>query len=119
MHDLVRDAMLKMIAKGMTPLEAFREFNAEEFHKAMFASLEEGDRSLLELSAAASREECDEAAMAQAIELWMAGWTSEVPRGTGMVMSWYWRAPAKPGRKVGRRYLSTNQAWNKLKRGSV
>lgn len=54
----------------------------------------------------------------QADALLLAGWTFELPellygwRTSSPLMSWYWRAPAKPGRKKGKRCLSTNQAYN-------
>lgn len=59
----------------------------------------------------------------QALDLWQAGWTSENANpaspgfwGQTQVMSWYWRAPSKRAGKPGRRYLSTNQAWNALQK---
>lgn len=59
----------------------------------------------------------------QALDLWQAGWTSESPRPATndfwaqvQVMSWYWRAPSKRRGLPGRKYLSTNQAWNALQR---
>lgn len=64
--------------------------------------------------------------MDQAMDLWQAGWTSEDTMAhlikpnefwsQTQVMSWYWRAPSKRPGKPGRRYLSTNQAWNAMQR---
>jgi len=52
-----------------------------------------------------------------------AGWYYELPeivnfdrpsRNFSEPWQWYWRAPAKGGRKRGRRYLSTSQAFNAM-----
>lgn len=69
------------------------------------------------------RNSVDGADYQQALELWQAGWTSESHEPYSdhfwsqvQVMSWYWRAPSKRPGKPGRRYLSTNQAWNAFQR---
>jgi len=65
----------------------------------------------------------------QAVPLMLAGWTSETPgvyRNNSTdpyrqcpVMSLYWRAPSKRPGKPGRRYLSTNQAFNAMKKAQA
>lgn len=47
-----------------------------------------------------------------------AGWKYELPEGHDDLepMSWYWRAPPKRAGSRGRRYLSTNQAYNAMQR---
>ena len=111
-----------------------REFERQKLHSALSIEAlgQDEGRSLLDLLAIAGREECDESEMEKAIELWLAGWTSELPEHYNTpeaqerakndpwsrcaVMSWYWRAPSKRKGKPGRRYLSTNQAFNAMKR---
>ena len=62
-------------------------------------------------------------AFQQALQLWQAGWTSEHEKPASdkfwsqvQVMSWYWRAPSKRLGKLGRKYLSTNQAFNAMRK---
>ncbi len=132
--EVYRDAFLLLLKQGRTHLEALREFDQQKLHAALSVEAlghDEG-RSLLDLLAVAGREECDESEMGKAVELWLAGWTSELPASYNTpeaqeraktdpwsacaVMSWYWRAPSKRPGKPGRRYLSTNQAFNAMKR---
>lgn len=98
----------------------------------MSEEIDLGRTMLLDLAAVAGREECDETAMEQATELWMAGWTSELPDSYKTpeaietakhdtwrrcaVMSWYWRRPSRRQGKPGRKYWSTNQAFNAMKK---
>lgn len=131
--DAFRDSFLTLLKKGMTPLEALREFDRDEWNKAVSEEILDGEvsrnpetfiletqhgkPSLLELGAKALREEMNEKDMDQAIALWLAGWTSEQPNARQTdVMSWYWRAPAKRKNSKGRRYYSTNQAFNAMNR---
>lgn len=51
----------------------------------------------------------------KAIELWLAGWTSEPIRDGLEIMSWYWRRPPIGKRKFGRLFLSTDQALKHLR----
>jgi len=62
------------------------------------------------------REEAHEKDFEQAIELWMAGWTSEPLRHGLEVMSWYWRRPPIGKRSRGKLFYSTNQAFMSLRR---
>jgi len=127
--DLFRDTFLRFLAEGMTHAEALAEFNRGEWNEAMNAEIMEGGSnrsdSLLDLAAKAGFEERNLRDLDQAIELWQAGWTSEDPNpqrdhscfwSQSQVMSWYWRAPSKRPGKPGRRYLSTNQAFNAMKK---
>lgn len=133
MSDIYRDAFLKFLKDGKSPLEALREFDQEEWRNALVAELESGAvrinpktyraevhdglPSLLELGARASREQMNERDMEQAIELWLAGWTSETPHGSQQdIFSWYWRRPSRRPGKPGRKFLSTTQALNTLRR---
>lgn len=59
----------------------------------------------------------------QALELWAAGWKSENANpvspgfwGQTQVMSWYWRRPPRRVDSKGMLFLSTQQAFNALKR---
>ena len=53
----------------------------------------------------------------QANDLLAAGWRFELPDVSDPeVWQWYWRAPPKRAGGKGRKYLSTNQAWNALQR---
>lgn len=122
--DTYRDAFKELLKRGMTPLEALREFERDRFNGALLEELDlrkreawDDDSSLLSLAARAGREESNETEMEKAIELWIAGWTSETPHSTQEdVMSWYWRRPTRRPGKPGRRYLSTQQAYNAMKR---
>lgn len=117
MHDTYAAIIRRLVEQGATPLEALRSFDRSLLDAAMLNELEEGGRVLLDLVAAATREEMNERDMDQAIDLWLSGWKSETPSSTQVdVMSWYWRSPAKTGRAKGRLYRSTNQAWRALRR---
>jgi|ERR1700722_105270 len=74
------------------------------------------DREAFAKLCAHYREEHEDEYLGKAIELWTAGWTSETPhRGqAAQMMSWYWR---RPGPRGGRRFLSTDQALNALRKG--
>lgn len=82
------------------------------------------DREMLDIAARASHKESNEAEMEKALELSAAGWTPEIEKqhtphpftGNVDVMSWYWRRPARRKGSKGKKYLSTNQAWNALKK---
>lgn len=139
--DTYRDAFLKFISEGMTHAEALEQFNEAEFrHCAVQELMDVGIRiepttfrqvtndtcanipliDLLGLAEMQKRSQRD--FEQQAIPLMLAGWTSEVPNPTNrkdpwlqcQTMSLYWRAPSKRAGKPGRRYLSTNQAYNAL-----
>ena len=83
------------------------------------------DRDKLNIGARALHKEINDREMEKALELSDAGWTPEIEEqhtphpftGNVDVASWYWRRPARRKGQKGRRYLSTNQAWNALKRG--
>ncbi len=117
----------------MTHHEAMQCFDEEEWDKAVHEELMSGEvghldgTSLLDLSAMASfegRSSVGSPDMDQAMALWAAGWTSEVPSpehdgkhgfwSRCSVMSFYWRRPPRRPGKPGRRYLSTNQAYNAM-----
>ncbi len=52
----------------------------------------------------------------QVYALLAVGWTFEIPSVWSDPLSFYWRAPPKGKRALGRRYLSTNQAFNAMNR---
>ncbi len=113
--------MVRLImARGKTALEAFREFSDAEMGAAVNAELDAkqgpGFGPLFELACEAGAEERDEKDMEQAVELWLAGWTSEKPSASCAVMSWYWRSPPKGKRPRGKLHLSTNQAYRAMRR---
>lgn len=110
------DTFRELLKQGLTPLEALRQFDPEDLRAAVFKGLDEGSMDLFRLAVRANREQMNEADLDQAIELWLAGWTSETPHQTQTdIFSWYWRSPPKRKGK-GRRYLSTQQALNALRR---
>lgn len=82
------------------------------------------DREMLDIGAQALHKESNDAEMEKALELSAAGWTPEIEKqhtphpftGSVDVMSWYWRRPPRRQGAKGRRFLSTNQAWNALQR---
>jgi hypothetical protein len=134
--DTYRDAFREMLKRGMTPLEALGEFDEAEFNAAVKAEIESktlrlnrktfrleapgGLPSLLEFAGRAAREKMNERDMGDAIELWMAGWTSETPyKSQSDVMSWYWRRPPRRKGKPGRFFWSTQQAYNAMKKDAV
>ena len=55
----------------------------------------------------------------QVYALLAAKWTFEIPSVNSDPMSWYWRSPPKGKRELGRKYLSTNQAWNAMRKASA
>ena len=131
--DTYRDAFLQMLADGATYLEAYQKFDETMWREAMNTEImcggtkynhktfvyetKDGKPSLLDLASRAHGEERNLKDLEQAIELMGAGWVSERPNGAPcQVMSLYWRAPSKRPPKPGRRYLSTNQAFNALKK---
>jgi hypothetical protein len=53
----------------------------------------------------------------QANELLAAGWTIVLPDShDAPVMAWYWRRPPKRVGSKGRLFMSTNQAWNAMRK---
>ncbi len=141
--DMYRDVFLKFIADGMTYDEALDQFDEDEWFRASMEEVftdqaridvfgggfvtndERKLPALFALSCRAHRQRTDTREMQeQAIPLYMAGWTSEVPEcfknnsadfwRQCPVMSLYWRAPSKLPGKPGRRYLSTNQAYRAM-----
>lgn len=139
--DTCRDAFLAFLAQGMTHAEAYDQFDDKELRAAMRAELEGGlfidpdteqlvneDRkpSLLDLiSLAQYQKRSIRDFEQQAIPLMLAGWTIDTPpdkysNAEGWLqrqtMSLYWRAPGKRPGKPGRRYLSTQQAFNAMQR---
>ena len=128
--DVYKDAFKRFLADGMTHLEAMNQFDSKLFTEALLSEIESGynkEDSLLDLLAIASRMESDlKDFEEQALPLYAAGWTSELPNpeyedksciwSTCAVMSLYWRAPSKRLGKPGRKYLSTNQAFNAMKK---
>jgi hypothetical protein len=55
-------------------------------------------------------------AMPQVRALLTAGWKYEIPEGDADPWQWAWRSPPKRTNSMGRRYASTNQAFNALQR---
>lgn len=131
--DTIKAAWNQLLAKGMSPGEAMREFDEEDLKSAMLQEMDEkgfecwAEGSLCNQISKAGREHADEKDMEQAIELWAAGWTSEIPEcyrhnskdfwRQCPTMSLFWRRPSRRPGKPGRKYLSTNQAFMAMKRG--
>lgn len=142
--DTYRDTFLKFLADGMSYAEAFEQFDEKEWRKAVIAELDDGqtrldresgelvtndERYLPALLSLGARADFERRSIRdfneQAVPLMLAGWTSEVANPTNskhfwsqvQTMSLYWRAPSKRAGKPGRRYLSTQQAYNAMMRG--
>lgn len=141
--DTLRDTFLRLLADGMTHEEALMAFDEEEFWQAAMAEFFSGavrvvpaleniekvgdwitndERKLpalfdlLTTARMEHRNSVNGDDYKQAMDLWQSGWTSESQRPDSQVMSWYWRAPPKRPGKPGRKFLSTNQAWNAMRR---
>lgn len=145
--DTYRDAFLKFLADGMDHEEACNQFDKDLLNQAVNAELERGDsvrvfnsdpmgcdnacghETLFDLVVKAGfvrRNRLD--FETQVTPLLLAGWTYEVPDSyrhnskdfwrQPQQMSFYWRAPSKRPGKPGRRYLSTNQAFNAMQRAN-
>ena len=117
--DVLIYAFESFLAKGMNYAEALAEFDKEEWNAAMMSEMDNhGTRGMLELAAKAGREASNARDMEQATVLWLDGWISELPdsRYEYDVMSWFWRRPARRKGKPGRKFLSTQQAYNAYKR---
>ena len=114
MIDTYITALRKFLADGMSPMEAMDQFDSKEWDALMMQEMRERNtRIMLDLAVTASQEQSNQGSLTQAYDLWGAGWTSENPGGwPSQPMSWYWRRPPVGKRALGRRYLSTNQAWN-------
>lgn len=97
--------------KEMTPEER------EELLRKLFGwNLQEFNKESFDEYVQKLKEEHEDEYLGKAIELMMAGWTAEPIRKDLLIMSWYWRRPAKKGRSKGRLFLSTDQALNNLKK---
>lgn len=146
--DTYRDSFLQFLAQGMTHREAMECFDREELQRAcneelisgaaahrfnmatMQSETISGELCLFDLVVKAEfekRNSIDSESGSQCLALWQAGWTSEdisPPKddsfwGQTQLMSLYWRAPSKRPSKPGRRYLSTNQAFNAMKKAQA
>lgn len=93
----------------MTPEER------ENLRKQVFSG-DKVDKEALRQLANDWREEARDKDFGKAIELWMAEWTSYPQSPKHEIMSWYWRRPPRPGRKKGRLYLSTDQAYRAMRK---
>lgn len=143
--DSIRDEFADYVAKGMSYMEAKAMFDEVTLQVAIDAELFRGDsiksfnmltlqaenacghETLFDLCVKASFEEQNKRDFEeQAVPLMMAGWTMETQNPTNskefwsqtQVMSLYWRAPSKRPGKPGRKYLSTNQAFNAMMKAS-
>lgn len=88
----------------------------DEAHKRIFRPDGSVDKDALKYYSDKIRAEQNDRDFGKAIELWLAGWTSEPLRDGLAIMSWYWRRPPKGNRKRGRLFLSTDQAHNHMLR---
>lgn len=108
-----------LLSKGHTHGEIHEMFTREQISAALFpdGKMPPASREFLDLLVVGGMELRNEKDMEKAIELWLAGWTSEKPAPTtSQVMSWYWRRPPRTKKRPGRRYLSTDQAYNAMKK---
>jgi len=120
MYQAYTEMFQLMLNQGKTHLEAYRQFDEDKLRAAMRDAFDDGDHEdimpLLDLMAKAGEQESDEKDRDQCFDLWGAGWTHEKVTPDSRPMSWYWRSPPKGKRPLGRRYLSTNQAWMAMRR---
>ncbi|MEM6911068.1 MAG: hypothetical protein AAF555_05740 [Verrucomicrobiota bacterium] len=117
--DFLLDLLRAFQGQGMTHAEALEQVEEDDWRSALQEALEEDgmDAPLCQFCRRAFAEQSEMAALEQAMDLWGAGWTSEDPMPTqNEVWQWYWRRPPRGKRKKGKRFLSTNQAWNALQR---
>lgn len=144
--DLYRELFQQLVADGMTHADAIHHFDPDLLRAAVNEEMERGDcarffnmetlspenacghETLFDLTVKASFEQRQiDDFNNQALPLYMAGWTSEEPNPTNskdfwrqtQIMSLYWRAPSKRPGKPGRRYLSTQQAFNAIQRAAA
>ncbi len=113
------DLFHDLLAKGHSHAEVESMFTKDQIHDVICS---EGDvinqLEFLRLCGTAGLERRNEEDMDKATELWLAGWISETPYESQKyaVMSWYWRRPPKTKNRPGRRFLSTQQAYNAMKK---
>lgn len=144
--DVYIDAFRDLLKQGMIHAEAIKEFTKEQVSDTINAELERGDSvhvfnyETCEVENACGQETFFDLVILarhqerqikdfenEALPLMLAGWTSEDPSPSNskdpwrqtQVMSLYWRAPSKRPGNPGRRYLSTTQAFNAMKRQSA
>ena len=112
------DTFKALLKQGMSPAEAKREFDPEQWKSAVSKAIDDegAESELFQLAIRASHCERNERDMEQAIELWLAGWKSEKPSENSDIMSWYWRRPARRKGSKGMMFLSTQQAFNAMKK---
>jgi len=92
------------------PAEAF----IPRQHKFTWEEIEADPRNL-ELAAHQAKLDSREAAMHQVEALMAAGWRFEIVSESGTEpWQWAWRSPPKRANSEGRRYASTQQAFNAL-----
>ena len=89
------------------PLEAFIRID-----KPTMADIDDPVR--FRILCAQARQEAIDNSMPQVRDLLAAGWTYELPREELDPWQWAWRAPPKRQGKPGRRYASTQQAFNAM-----
>lgn len=110
------DLFKNLLSQGKTHTEIEAMFTKEQIREVLFELHDEHSREFLDLLAIAGMEERNTRDMDKAYELWFSGWTSEPQTPTSQVMSWYWRRPPRTKNRPGRRYLSTDQAYNAMKK---
>jgi hypothetical protein len=113
------DLFHDLLSQGKTHAEVEAMFTKEQIRDVICS---EGDvinqLEFLKLIGTAGLEQRNDKDIDKATELWLAGWVSETPYPSQRhaVMSWYWRRPPRTKNRPGRRYLSTNQAYNAMKK---
>lgn len=111
--DLFKD----LLAQGKTHAEIEEMFTRDQIREVFEHLDTENGREFLDLCATAGMEQRNLKDMEKAWELWMVGWTSHPVTPTSQVMSWYWRRSPRTRTRPGRLYLSTDQAYNAMKKG--
>ena len=126
--ELFCDTFHRLLREGMSHGEAMECFSDEDRNSALSDLRIEDSRKALDLMALGGMQQRDRKTFnAQCIPLMLAGWTSEIPNPTNskdpwmqcQAMSLYWRAPSKCHGKLGRKYLSTQQAYNAMMKSNA
>lgn len=118
--DLMLDMLQNRISLGMTKDEAVQDVGQPAFHAAAISAITQYGKKhpLFWFAVDVTVESRHDSYLQKALDLYAAGWTSETPHESQTeIMSWYWRRPPMGNRKTGRRFMSTDQAWNHMRKG--
>jgi hypothetical protein len=107
------DRMTDPDAGPVVPARLVSQMTNEE----IAAAFVEHDEALVARIIAHHRDRANQAAVFQIDALMGAGWSLELPRGDLDAWAWAWRSPPKRKNSKGKRWASTQQAFNAYMRG--